>query len=65
MVIQTVYFSAYPTLKEQIDSGAIPWNKENVITLYDPVAEEANSTFQDFMADAFHCPKQSRCYCGR
>ena len=53
----SVYFSAYPVLKEQIDSGAIPWNKENVITLYDQVAEEANSTFQDFMADAFHCPK--------
>ena len=53
----SVYFSAYPVLKEQIDSGAIPWNKDNVITLYDQVAEEANSTFQDFMADAFHCPK--------
>jgi len=53
----SVYFSAYPTLKEQIDSGTIPWNKDNVITLYDQVAEEANSTFGDFMYEAFHCPK--------
>ena len=53
----SVYFSAYPTLKKQIDDGNIPWTKDNVITLYDQVAEEANSTFQDFMAQAFHCPK--------
>ena len=53
----SVYFSAYPVLKEQIDNGTIPWNKDNVITLYDQVAEEANSTFVDFMYDAFHCPK--------
>jgi DNA polymerase elongation subunit (family B) len=53
----SVYFSAYPTLKEQINSGNIPWTKDNVITLYDQVAEEANSTFVDFMYDAFHCPK--------
>ena len=53
----SVYFSAYPTLKKQIDDGNIPWTKDNVITLYDQVAEEANSTFQDFMARAFHCPK--------
>ena len=53
----SVYFSAYPTLKEQINAGNIPWTKDNVITLYDQVAEEANSTFVDFMYDAFHCPK--------
>ena len=52
----SVYFSAYPILKEQIDAGQIPWTKENVITLYDQVAEEANSTFVKFMAKAFHCP---------
>jgi len=53
----SVYFSAYPVLKQQIDNGSIPWSKDNVITLYDQVAEEANSTFQDFMQKAFHCPK--------
>jgi len=53
----SVYFSAYPILKDQIEAGQIPWTKENVITLYDQVAEEANTTFEKFMAKAFHCPK--------
>ena len=53
----SVYFSAYPTLKKDIDAGVIPWTKENVITLYDQVADAANATFVDFMSKAFHCPK--------
>ena len=53
----SVYFSAYPTLRKEIEAGNIPWTKENVITLYDQVADEANSTFVDFMGKAFHCPK--------
>lgn len=51
------YFSAYNTLKKDIDKGAIPWSKENVIELYDTIGEEVNSTFPKFMQDAFHCPK--------
>ena len=53
----SVYFSAYPTLQKDIEAGNIPWTKENVIALYDQVADEANSTFVDFMGRAFHCPK--------
>jgi len=51
------YFSAYPTLKGEIDAGNIPWDKDNVITLYDQVCEAANTTFPGFMLEAFHCPK--------
>ena len=51
------YFSAYPTLRKEIDAGNIPWSKDNVITLYDQVCEAANATFPDFMMQAFHCPK--------
>ena len=51
------YFSAYSTLKKEIDSGALPWSKETVITLYDQIGEEVNSTFPQFMLDVFHCPK--------
>jgi DNA polymerase elongation subunit (family B) len=51
------YFSAYKTLKKEIDSGAIPWTKETVIQLYDQIGEEVNQTFPQFMLDAFHCPK--------
>jgi DNA polymerase elongation subunit (family B) len=53
----SVYFSAYPTLKADIDSGKIPWNTENAITLYDQVSEAVDSTFIDMMANSFHCPK--------
>ena len=53
----SVYFSAHPVLKEDIDKGAIPWGKENVLKLYDQICEEANETFPKFMMEAFHCPK--------
>jgi len=51
------YFSAYPTLKKDINEGHIPWGKDNVITLYDQICEAANETFPKFMLEAFHCPK--------
>jgi DNA polymerase elongation subunit (family B) len=51
------YFSGYPTLKSEIDAGNLPWDKDNVITLYDQVCEAANATFPDFMMQAFHCPR--------
>ena len=52
----SVYFSAFPTLKKDIWAGRIPWTKENVITLYDQIAETVNDTFTNFMNEAFHCP---------
>jgi DNA polymerase elongation subunit (family B) len=51
------YFSAYKTLKKEIDTKQIPWSKESVVTLYDQIGEEVNKTFPQFMLDAFHCPK--------
>jgi DNA polymerase elongation subunit (family B) len=53
----SAYFSAYKTLKKEIDKGTIPWSKDNVIILYDQIADEVNSTFAQFMLDSFHCPK--------
>jgi len=53
----SVYFSAFPILKKEIEAGQIPWTKDSVIKLYDQVCEEANKTFPKFMMDAFHCPK--------
>lgn len=57
LVHNSVYFSAYPTLKKDINAGNIPWDKDKVIQLYDQICQQANSTFGDFMARAFHCPK--------
>ena len=51
------YFSAYKTLEKEINAGHIPWTKESVIQLYDQIGEEVNTTFPQFMLDAFHCPK--------
>ncbi len=51
------YFSAYITLKKDIEKGALPWTKESVIELYDTIGEEVNGTFVKFMSDAFHVPK--------
>jgi len=53
----SVYFSAWPVLQEDVESGKLDWNIEKCITLYDQVAEQANTTFEKFMAQAFHCPK--------
>jgi DNA polymerase elongation subunit (family B) len=50
------YFSAYSTLKTDIDNNKIKWNKDSVIQIYDTIAKEVNSTFPNFMLDAFHCP---------
>ena len=53
------YFSAYPTLKDDIDAGKIPWSKDNVITLYDQVCEAANTTFPEFDATSISLSKES------
>jgi DNA polymerase elongation subunit (family B) len=53
----SAYFSAYTTLRKEIDKKEIPWTKDSIIQLYDTIAEEVNSTFPQFMLDGFHCPK--------
>ena len=53
----SVYFSAWPVLKDDVAAGKLEWTKEKCIALYDQVAEQANTTFGDFMTHAFHCPK--------
>lgn len=53
------YFTAYTTLKSQIDSGELDWNKELCIGLYDSIADEANNSFPAFMEKAFHAPRKN------
>jgi DNA polymerase elongation subunit (family B) len=53
------YFTAYPTLKPQIESGALEWNKETCIGLYDGIADNANDSFPQFMEKAFHAPRKN------
>jgi DNA polymerase elongation subunit (family B) len=53
------YFTAYPTLKPQIESGSLEWNKETCIGLYDGIADNANDSFPQFMEKAFHAPRKN------
>jgi DNA polymerase elongation subunit (family B) len=53
----SVYFSAYQTLKKDIDNGSLEWDKEIAVKLYDQICELVNESFSQFMYDAFHCPK--------
>jgi DNA polymerase elongation subunit (family B) len=53
------YFTAYPILNSQIANGDIKWDKENCITLYDGIADQANESFPAFMERAFHAPRKN------
>ena len=45
----SVYFSAYKSLEEDIKSGKLPWTKDSVISLYDRIGDEVNTSFPDFV----------------
>jgi len=51
------YFSAYNTLKIDIQKKLLPWDKDIAIQLYNTIADNVNATFPQFMLDTFHCPK--------
>ena len=53
----SAYFSAYNSLKKEIDKGEITWTKDSVVQLYDTISDEVNSSFPQMMLDMFHCPK--------
>ena len=53
----SVYFSAWPMMKTDVESGKAEWSKEIVTALYDNIADEVNVDFPVFMERAFHCPR--------
>ena len=53
----SAYFSAYTSLRKEIERKEIAWDRDTVIKLYDTIAKEVTGTFAEFMSDAFHCPK--------
>ena len=53
------YFTAYPILSMDIAKGDLEWNKENCISLYDSIADQANESFPAFMERAFHAPRKN------
>lgn len=53
------YFSAYPVMKDKPEFADYEWTKENVIDLYDKIADLTNASFPDFMARAFSAPEEN------
>ena len=54
----SVYFSAWPVVREQVEQGRMAWGKDECIKLYDQIGEAVNETFAAYMERAFHCPRK-------
>lgn len=54
----SVYFSAYPIFKDEIESGEFEWDKDKIIEFYDAVAAAVNETFIPYMSESHNCPEK-------
>jgi DNA polymerase elongation subunit (family B) len=54
----SVYFSAWPAIKEEVEAGRMEWNKEICVQLYDTIADSVNDSFPGFMERACHVPRE-------
>ena len=54
----SVYFSAWPAVKAEVEAGALEWNKEVCMQMYDAIAEQVNDSFPGFMERACHVPRE-------
>lgn len=54
----SVYFSAWPLVKDDVAAGKVQWNKDICVTFYDQIAEMVNDSFPAFMERACHCPRE-------
>lgn len=57
LVHNSVYFSAWPAIKKDVEAGRVPWNRDICIQLYDQIGERVNDSFPAFMERAFRCPR--------
>jgi DNA polymerase elongation subunit (family B) len=54
----SVYFSAWPAIKAEVEAGTMEWNKDICVQLYDTIADGVNESFPGFMERACHCPRE-------
>jgi len=54
----SVYFSAWPLIKDEVEAGKIEWNKEICIQMYNGIAEQVNASFPAMMEKSCHCPRE-------
>lgn len=52
----STYFSAWPAIKDDVESGKLEWNKEVAIEIYNTISTQVSDTFPDFMKDTFNVP---------
>ena len=55
----SVYFSAWPVMQEEVSSGRAEWGKDIATRLYDNIADKVNEEFPVFMERAFHAPREN------
>jgi len=55
----SVYFSAWPVIKKDVEDGRMEWNKETCIQLYDAISDQLNESWPGFMEQAFHVPREN------
>ena len=53
----SVYFSAWPIIENDVNAGRMQWDKDIAIQIYDNIADQVNGSFPAFMERAFHCPR--------
>lgn len=51
------YFTAAPMIKNNPEYS-FEWSRDNVVKLYDTIADEVNQTFPNFMKSAFNVPEE-------
>jgi DNA polymerase elongation subunit (family B) len=51
------YFTAWPAVKEEVESGRMEWSREICSQLYDSIADQVNASFPAFMERACHVPR--------
>ena len=50
----SAYFSAYEVWKNDPNYADFEWSRENIVELYDAIADQTNTTFPEFMAKNFN-----------
>jgi len=53
----SVYFSAWPVVKDAVAEGEMDWDKDICVKLYDNISEQINEAFPVHMKEAFNCPR--------
>jgi len=52
----SIFFSAYPVMKDDPEFKDFSWAKEDIIALYDQIADITNASFPEFMHKTFNVP---------